>query len=946
MERPTKMRKTLLLVVLFLVMLALPTALRYVSYYGGAIGQRDVARPDLESLEVPTPPASHYGDETIRPGDGVVVVDMAHSNRLEMPELNVLAGRLAARGHRLTAWSDGSLDDALLEASAFLVAVPQEVFEEEEVAAVEAFVESGGRLLLVGDPTRFSYLTDEYDWVVGIDSDASYLNELGASFGITFVDDYLYNVSDNEGSFRNIKLSDWSDSELTTGLKSVVFFASHSLAVADEAAIIRADDDTWSSATDRAGNLVVAAQAAGGRVLALGDLTFMTEPYHTVRNNSQLIAHVADFLAGAERSYTLVDFPHFLADRVVLVFTNDPELGPGQLQLVDQLQERLDESDRTLVLADTADPGSDTIFAGLYSQADPITDTLAGFGVTLVYTPALEMEEAEDEEAPADPEATGEGEETAEEGPETPEGLVAVDGLGSYDMSGTALIAHRSAGKRQLLAVLAASQEGLASALGRLSEGDLDDCVLADMVTLCPTWIPSEELQASWEPAEAEEPEEEEEEGETGELPEGVQGELADGDTVIGDLGENEEHLWMFFAEAGDVVTVWAEMDSPDADLVLELEDPEGELLALADEGVSGEAEEISDLELTATGDYIIRVSEYAGLGGSYTLSFELAAGQAGGETAGDTIELGEAVEGTLGPDEQAEWAFSAAADQAVVIILEPDENGDVALELQDADGRTLEVSDSGYSGEEERIEGRLPAAGSYRILISEYFGEEVSYSLTLEEGEGGPILGGQGVLVVSADTGTASQDGRTSADVYMEVLSPNYDVTLWSVADDGEIEFEEMQGYQLVIWTSGDFQEGENLPLWAYLLGGGRLLLSGAYPAISEGEETAALRDLEVSGSTSVLTDGFAAGEIIELSGEIDAVVIGYEEDEETVAVFLRGPASDEAGDVIAAGVDAGDSTGIKYLLVGLPLYMLPEANQAQIIENAMEWFQVVPSS
>ena len=57
------------------------------------------------------------------------------------------------------------------------------------------------------------------------------------------------------------------------------------------------------------------AQAEEGRVLALGDLTFMTEPYHTVRDNSRLILHIADFLTGAERSYVLADFPRFFGMR-------------------------------------------------------------------------------------------------------------------------------------------------------------------------------------------------------------------------------------------------------------------------------------------------------------------------------------------------------------------------------------------------------------------------------------------------------------------------------------------------------------------------------------------------------------------------------------------------------------------------------------------------------
>jgi hypothetical protein len=107
--------------------------------------------------------------------------------------------------------------------------------------------------------------------------------------------------------------------------------------------------------------LIVAAEAGAGRVLALGDLTFMTAPYHTVYDNGLLISHVADFLVGGQRSYDLQDFPLLFGSTVALVFANAPELGPGQLQLVDDLQEVFAASERELVLSDSAAPDGEAI---------------------------------------------------------------------------------------------------------------------------------------------------------------------------------------------------------------------------------------------------------------------------------------------------------------------------------------------------------------------------------------------------------------------------------------------------------------------------------------------------------------------------------------------------------------------------------------------------------
>jgi hypothetical protein len=947
-------RRTLSFLILFLVLLALPIAFRYASFYGGRFPKREVSRPQLDQIEIPTPPAAQYADETVSPGDGVVVVDLAHGNRVEMAELNVLAGRLAARGHQLVEWTDGSPEEALLEASALIVAIPLESYDADEAAAVQEFVASGGRLLLIGDPTRYNYLVDEWGWITGVDSDAGYLNSLGAPFGITFVDDYLYNVSDNEGNFRNIKLSDWGESALTEGLDSVVFYAAHSLGVADQGALILADEDTWSSATDRAGGLVVAAQTMEGQVLALGDLTFMTEPYHTVHDNNRLIASVADFLTGAERAYDLFDFPLSFGAKVAFVYTNNPELGPAQLQLVDEYEQIFEEHDRVLVLADEPDTRTDTILAGIYSQAGPITATLSELGVTLVYTPTAEIEQTEEAEASdetgilvEEPAEKAEEEEPAAE-EKAPEGQVLVEGLGNYDMSGIGLVAYRARDGRQLVVVLAASQEGLANVLGRLPDRDFDDCVQAETITLCPTGVPSEEIEPSWEPLEAEPEEPEPEEGEEepegdGEQPEGVTGELAYGDSVSDELEPEEDHLWRFEGTEGDLVTILVETTSADMDLVLELEDADGAVLTTADDNLSGESEEISNYELSDTGDYFIRVTDFWDEGGPYTLSLERGTGEE--ETAAGVIDFGESVEGTLEEDQQAVWTFSGEAEQAVTIVLQPDEESDLSLELRDADGVTLEVSDSGYSGEEERIEGLLPATGDYQIVVKEYWGEGGTYVLTLSEGGEGGILGGSGVLVVSADTGTPTGEGLTGASLIYDLLSPEYEVTLWTLSLDGELSIEDMEDYRLIIWCSGDYEGGEDFVLLEYLFAGGSLMVTGAYPVFFEGEETALLRDLEVSSVASDLTGGFTAGEVIELTGETQAAVFDSTEDEEgIVPLFLRGPASEQAGDVIAAGLD-DELEAVRALVVGFPFYMMPDEVQIQLLANAMAWFELAPS-
>jgi hypothetical protein len=74
-----------------------------------------------------------------------------------------------------------------------------------------------------------------------------------------------------------------------------------------------------------------------------------------------------------------------------------------------------------------------------------------------------------------------------------------------------------------------------------------------------------------------------------------------------------------------------------------------------------------------------------------------------------------------------------------------------------------------------------------------------------------------------------------------------------------------------------------------------------------------------------------------------MEVVVFDSDEDEgDLIPIFLRGPASEQAGDVIAAGVKEEDYGGLHAVLIGFPFYMLPDSAQAQIVSNSMEWFRV----
>lgn len=515
------MLKKVLIAIAVVLLIAVPLVGRGLYYYEEWPRARQVPRPDLGSIQSKLPDMPAFADQPAASGTapGVVVVDRAHDNRFDMSELNVLQARLAARGQRLeTADTSEDLLARLRSARALVLISPGTSLSAAEIQAIMTFLDKGGRLLLVGDPTRYGILLDDYGDYAGLDSDATHLNDLAAQFGLVFQPDYLYNTVDNEGNFRNIRLTNLSSHALTAGLKTVVFYAAHSLITTDPA-LISADGDTRSSSSERADLLPVAVVAADGAVLALGDLTFMTEPYNTTYDNDRLVSNIADMLSGAQRRYELADFPFFFRDAVDLVYAGDPLLDTDLLKGGNTLQDLFTAQDRRLAVADAEDAARDTLFFGLYREADEVQPYLAAAGVTLVISSTETAADTAGEKpgptpmpttAPAvtptaaitptavvtttpgltiTPAVTA----TAEISP-TAGGRADVEAVGRVVLSGTAMLLLQTDGDRQVLVVLASTETGLDSVVQRLGEGNLTNCIMREteaptltVLALCPT---------------------------------------------------------------------------------------------------------------------------------------------------------------------------------------------------------------------------------------------------------------------------------------------------------------------------------------------------------------------------------------------------------------------------------------------------------------------------
>jgi hypothetical protein len=462
-------------VLIVAILLLLPIAGRWVWFNRGVYTPPQIAELDESAIEVPLPEYALIAEETVE-GAGRVVVDMAHDNNLEVDDLTPLRDRLAARGFTVETY-DGftsSLDSQLRGAVALVVAAPTYQFAEWESDTVFDFVEKGGRVLLVADPTRpvpppggqdSADLSD----VLFPESAIPAMNSVAEPLGVVFFDDYLYNLVDNEGNYRNVRLSVGDgDQALVSEVETVVFFASHSLR-SDGLALLSGDDDTRSSLRTGEGNLTAGSLSAGGRVLALGDLTFLTAPYHSIADNDRFLSNVADWLVSAEREWDLRDFPYLFQRPVDLVQISGQYLDPRLFTSSGGLREVLNLADLTLELRDEAEGEHDAIFVGTFDKVELVEEYLDEAGVTITIL---------DEEGPTPTPATDEE--------EVGDG-VGVEGLGRLPVEGTSLFVVVREAQRVAVVVLGEDGEAAMGALDRLAAADFSLCVDRDDVTVCST---------------------------------------------------------------------------------------------------------------------------------------------------------------------------------------------------------------------------------------------------------------------------------------------------------------------------------------------------------------------------------------------------------------------------------------------------------------------------
>jgi hypothetical protein len=199
-------------------------------------------------------------------------------------------------------------------------------------------------------------------------------------------------------------------------------------------------------------------------------------------------------------------------------------------------------------------------------------------------------------------------------------------------------------------------------------------------------------------------------------------------------------------------------------------------------------------------------------------------------------------------------------------------------------------------------------------------------------------------VLVISADDGSQGMD--SGADELLAAAGGAYDITLWSTSEDGIPDYDILAGYDAIVVASGDYTGSAPGMDWMTLMGSGAqgfmLIGEQTLDAALYGTQVVELFDLQVANAAHPLALGFTEGQVIPLDDSLSGVpallldvgLLGGSE--QTQSVFLRGPASSQAGAPILVTTEID---GQRMALAAFSFYRLPAEAQSILAINALAW-------
>ena len=234
------------------------------------------------------------------PAGGTVVIDAEGADR---SRLGPLSEAISKANHDVE-YDPDRLESAIDGADALVIVDPDTDYSEDELDAIEAFADEGGRVVIFGNPNRFEVTGGALG--ASLAERESDLRGLGERFDLYFDTRYVYDQERNDGNYRHVVAAPPENASLTDGngsvgdAESVVLYTPtevRSTADADPVLVTGPNARTADSDTQREHTLAV----RDGNVLAVGDARFIAADRYNVGDNDEFLAGVVEFLVSGDR---------------------------------------------------------------------------------------------------------------------------------------------------------------------------------------------------------------------------------------------------------------------------------------------------------------------------------------------------------------------------------------------------------------------------------------------------------------------------------------------------------------------------------------------------------------------------------------------------------------------------------------------------------------------
>lgn len=277
------------------------------------------------------------------------------------------------------------------------------------------------------------------------------------------------------------------------------------------------------------------------------------------------------------------------------------------------------------------------------------------------------------------------------------------------------------------------------------------------------------------------------------EIPE-PEGTLEYGETVSGSVSEGGASSWNFIGVAGEAVDIIATPEDEQLDLVVDILSSGGR--SILENGPVDDAfgaEEIRGLELPENDVYVVLLQGFAGSEGDYRLTVSETSAASGGTV----LTPGATLSGTIPVDGQQDYVFASESARPLTIIVEPEEEFDVVVELIHPQEGVVAEEDSSFGREQVRFS---PEANvEYTIRLRGFAGDGGEFTISLIEGsplgEAGSTVYASDSLAENADEGHSFPFTAVEGETVRAVVTPagELDVIVEVWSDDSDLLLEQV---------------------------------------------------------------------------------------------------------------------------------------------------------